>query len=98
MAANHKLTNIIKGRTIKAASVGDSTFSITFNDSSTMKIKVAAQIPSDALHGQTIKGVRQSGTTLNLDFTDGSAAQITLAEATSSVMLRDSADKMEYAD
>ncbi len=63
-----------------------------------MKIKVAAQIPSETLDGHTIKGVRQSGTTLNLDFTDESAAQIILAEATSSVMLRDSADKMEYAD
>lgn len=98
MAANHKLTNVIKGRTIKAASAGDGSLSITFDDSSMMKIKVAAQIPSEALNGHTIKGVRQSGTTMNLDFTDGSSAQITLAEATSSVMLRDGKEAMEYAD
>lgn len=98
MAANHKLTNVIKGRTIKDASAGGGTLSITFDDSSVMKIKVAAQISSDMLNNHTIKGVRQSGTTMNLDFTDGTSAQITFAEATSSVMLRDDAGKMEYAD
>lgn len=98
MAANHKLTTVIKGRTIKIASAGEGTLALTFDDSSIMKIKVATQIPSEALNGHTIKGVRQSGTTMNLDFTDGSNVQITLAEATSSVMLRDGKGTMEYTD
>ncbi len=76
MAANKKLTGVIKGRTIKAASAGDGALNVTFDDSSTMKIKVAAQTSSDALNGHTIKSVRQSGVTMNLDFTDGSSAQI----------------------
>ncbi len=98
MAANHKLTKVIKGRTIKSASAGVDALLITFDASSTLKIKVAAPVPSDTLNGHTIKGVRQSGTTMNLDFTDGSNAQLTLAEATSSVMLRDGQGTMGYAD
>lgn len=99
MAANHKLTKVIAGRAIIAASsADDSALSLTFDDSSIMKIKVGAQTPFDALSGHTVKSVRQQGTTMNLDFTDGSSAQITLAEATSSVMLRDAKGTMEYVD
>ncbi len=98
MAANHKLTTVIKGRAIKTTSAGADALSITFADGSTMKVKTGAAAQADALKGQTIKGARQSGTTLNLDFTDGSSAQVTLAEATSSVMLRDGKGTMEYAD
>ncbi len=93
-----KIEGVIKGRTIKAASASGGALNVTFDDSSTMKIKVAAQTSSDALNGHTIKAVRQSGTAPNLDFTDGSNAQITLAEATSSVMLRDVKGAMEYVD
>ena len=96
MAANKKLTGIIKGRTIKTASAGDDATTITFSDGSSMKVKTGAK--ADALNGREVKAVRQQGTTLNLDFTDGSSAQVRLAEATSSVMLRDSKGAMEYAD
>ena len=98
MAANKKLTGIIKGRTIKTASAGDDATTITFSDGSSMKVKTGAKAQADALNGREVKAVRQQGTTLNLDFTDGSSAQVRLAEATSSVMLRDSKGTMEYAD
>ena len=98
MALNRKLTPIIAGRAIKSASQEDNALTITFSDSSTMRIKTGGQASTDALNNRTIKSVRQSGTTMNLDFTDGTSAPITLAEATSSVMLRDAAGKMEYAD
>jgi hypothetical protein len=42
--------------------------------------------------------VRQKGTEFDLEFVDNSKAKITLAEETSSVMLRDKAGEMEYAD
>jgi hypothetical protein len=48
--------------------------------------------------GRTVKAVRQSDTVLNIDFEDGSTIQIQLKEPTSSVMVRDSANKLEYAD
>jgi len=98
MAANKKLTGVIGGRTIKTAGAGDGVLNITFNDGSTMKIKTGAAVITDAMSGHMIKSVRQQGTTMNLDFTDGSSAQVALAEATSSVMLRDAKGAMEYAD
>lgn len=48
--------------------------------------------------GRTVKAVRQAGDVLNLDFEDGSTLQIQLKEATSSVMVRDKENKLEYAD
>jgi hypothetical protein len=48
--------------------------------------------------GRAVSGVRQDGSTLNIDFADGSTLQIKLADPASSVMLRDKAGKLEYAD
>lgn len=48
--------------------------------------------------GRTIKSVRQTNDVLNLDFDDGSTLQVQLKEATSCVMVRDKANKLEYAD
>ncbi len=98
MAANKKLTSVIRERTIKTASAGGGLLKITFDDSSAMKIKTGAAITTDAISGRTVKSVRQQGTTMNLDFTDGSSVMVTLAEATSSVMLRDGKGALEYAD
>ncbi len=99
MAANKKLTGVIRGRTIKTASAGDGVLKITFDDNSAMKIKTGtATAAQEALSGHIMKSVRQQGTTMNLDFTDGSSVPVTLAEATSSVMLRDGQGALEYAD
>lgn len=48
--------------------------------------------------GRTVKAVQQTDDVLNLDFEDGSTLQIQLKEATSSVMVRDKENKLEYAD
>ena len=48
--------------------------------------------------GKKIKKVRQKGCELALDLEDGITWTVALAEATSSVMLRDAAGKLEYAD
>jgi hypothetical protein len=48
--------------------------------------------------GRVVSGVRQEGEALYLDFSDGSTLQIKLADPASSVMLRDKAGKLEYAD
>jgi hypothetical protein len=98
MALNKKLTPILVGRTIKSATQSDGALVITFNDGSTMKIKTGGQVPVDILTNRTIKAVRQAGTTLKLDFNDKSTVRIKLTEATSSVMLRDKLNQLEYAD
>ena len=46
----------------------------------------------------TIEKVRQKGTELSLDLQGGKSVTIHTVEATSSVMLRDKAGKLEYAD
>ncbi len=98
MALNRKLTPIIAGRTVKSAVQADTVLNIGFGDGSTMHIKTggtgAVAIPT----GAAVKAARQKDDTLTLDFADGSSAAIKLAEATSSVMLRDGAGVLEYAD
>jgi hypothetical protein len=98
MAANQKLTKVIKGRTISGTSQVDNALEISFDDGSKMKIKTAPSSANSAATGGKILKVRQKGTELNLDLEDGESVIIQTAEATSSVMLRDKAGKMEYAD
>ena len=97
MASNHKLTAVIAGRSISGSSNADGKMTINFTDGSTMTIKTAGNSNS-ASTGGTIKAVRQADTTLDLDFENGGTLEITLAEATSSVMVRDKNHAMEYAD
>jgi hypothetical protein len=48
--------------------------------------------------GRTVKSARQTGDVLSIDFEDGSTLQVQLKEATSSVMVRNPENKLEYAD
>jgi hypothetical protein len=48
--------------------------------------------------GRTVKAVRQTSDVLNIDFEDGSTIQIQLKEPTSSVMVRDQNNRLEYTD
>ena len=97
MAANNKLTAVIKGRTIASSGTSDGKLSIGFTDGSTLTVKTA---PSGSNSGKTgtIKAVQQAGTKLRLELEDGSSWDIETAEETSSVMLRDKNHMMEYAD
>jgi len=52
----------------------------------------------DSITGKKVKAVRQKATEFDLDFADGTSAAITLAAETSSVMLRNEAGQLEYAD
>ncbi len=98
MHSNQKLTKIIAGRTISGTTQADNLLTLTFDDGSVMKIKVALSSTNNAATGGKILKVRQEGTDLELDFVDGSSAQIVTAEATSSVMLRDKDGKFLYSD
>ena len=94
---NRKLTPIIAGRTVKSAKQAKGVLAIKFTDDSVMRIKADAPF-KDSIVGKTVKAVRQKATEFDLDFDDGTTAKITLAAETSSVMLRDHAGAMEYAD
>ena len=98
MAANHKLTTILKGRTLSGTSQSGGEMSVSFTDGSKLTIKTAPTNTNSASTGGTVKAVRQADTTLSLDFENGGTLEITTAEATSSVMVRDSSHVMEYAD
>jgi hypothetical protein len=97
MAHNYKLTGVIKGRRITQTAQSGPTLSIGFDDGSTMTVKTAGLVNS-ATTGGVVKSVRQQGTTLDLDFEDGSTLTIRTAEPTSSVMVRDKNQTLEYAD
>jgi hypothetical protein len=94
---NQKLTPLIAGRIVKSAKQTDGVMQIKFDDGSVMKIKTGAPF-KDSITGKKVKAVRQRVTEFDLDFADGTSAAITLAAETSSVMLRDKAGTMEYAD
>jgi hypothetical protein len=101
MALNKKLTPILAGRTIKSIEQADNLLSVHFADGSIMKIKTSAPATPAAigmLKDHTVESIRQKGATLTLVFNDATSALIALAEATSSVMLRDGKGVMEYAD
>ena len=99
MASNQKLTRVIAGRTIAASAQEPGLLTLTFGDGSVMNVKVAPSATNAAVNaGAKVKKVRQKGTELDLDFEDGTTWTVQTAEATSSVMLRDKAGKMEYAD
>lgn len=99
MASNQKLTRVIAGRAIKASAQADDVLTLTFDDGSKMTIKTAPRATNSAVNtGAKAKKVRQKGSKSNLDLENGTTWTIHTAEATSSVMLRDAAGKMEYAD
>jgi predicted transcriptional regulator len=97
MASNHKLTELLRGRTINGSSNQDTQMTILFTDGSMMTIKTAGSINMGAT-GDTIEKARQAGTQLHLDMQDGSTLTIQTAEETSCVMVRDKDGAMEYAD
>ncbi len=98
MASNHKLTALLKGRTLAGTSQSGGVATLTFTDGSVMTVQTAPSSSNSAATGGTVKAVRQQDTRLDLDFEDGSTLELTTAEATSSVMVRDKNHVLEYAD
>lgn len=97
MTSNHKLTTLIKGRTISGTGNANNVLTVSFTDGSLMTVQTQGSTNS-ASTGGTIKAVQQSGTTLALMCEDGSMQTIETAEETSSVMVRGKDHTMEYAD
>jgi hypothetical protein len=97
MASNHKLTAVLRGRTITGTQRQGKELRISFDDGSTMTVRTGGP-PGGATAGGKVKAVRQQGTRLSLDFEAGGSWDIETAEPTASVMVRDKNHQLQYAD
>ena len=98
MAANHKLTSVIRGRRVTAIGAQPKAALVHFDDGSTMTVQLGAVAPPSSPPTGRVRGVRQRGTTLDIDYEEGTTLELETAEATASVMVRDARGEMEYAD
>ena len=94
MPRNQKLTSVIVGRTVKAATAEPGSVVLLFDDDSRMKIRTAA--PTAVSPGGKIKSVQETEAELKLDFADGSSATFHLDDPGSSVAVRDKNNAVEY--
>jgi hypothetical protein len=98
MALNRKLTPLLAGRVINSILPGEGMLWIVFSDGSELRIKNTASAPHEPFIGRAVQRVRQAGNSMTIDFDDQASLEITLAEATSSVMLRNKDCVLEYTD
>jgi hypothetical protein len=94
MQLNRKLTNVLKGRTIRSESGDAASLTVTFEDQSTLKLKVAGQ--AAVAVGAKVKAVHESGDQFQIDVEGGPSVQVRLADPGSSVALRDKNGAVEY--
>jgi hypothetical protein len=94
MEPNRKLSKILKGRTIQSGSGDAGSLTITFDDQSTLKLKLAGQATVTA--GAKVKAVHESGDQFRIDVENGPSVQVQLADPGSSVALRDRNGAVEY--
>jgi hypothetical protein len=99
MAANRKLTGVIRGRTIEQVEPGaDGTaWLVHFDDGSTLTVRTVLGAAPARLKGRVVKA-RQSDTRLQLDLADGRTLEFATAEPASSVLLRGQDGTLQYAD
>ena len=94
MPRNQKLTKVIVGRTVKAATVEPGGVLVLFDDQSNMKLKTAA--PATLPPGGKVKFVHEAKTEFKIEFEDGPSATLCLADPGSSVAVRDKNNVVEY--
>ena len=95
MPRNHKLTSVIQGRTVQVATAEPGKLVIRFDDQSTMQVKTANT--ADVLPpGTKIKAIQEDGAEFALQCEDGSTVALQLADAGSSVAVRDKNNQVEY--
>ena len=94
MELNRKLTQLLKGRTIKSESGDEGHVAITFDDQSTLKLKVAGQATVSV--GAKVEAVHEAGEHLQVDLEEGPGVPVRLADPGSSVTLRDKSGEVQY--
>ena len=96
MTTNHKLTNVIKGRTIQDLQMTATEVSMRFSDGSTMHVKVMESNSPPLKNGARIRAVSEQSVTLIISCEDESQILLTLADPGASVTVRDADGKVEY--
>ena len=94
MPRNQKLTKVIAGRTVRAATAESGGVLLLFDDDSRMKIKTAAA--AAVWQGGKVKSVQEDEAELKIEFEDGSTATFRLDDPGSSVAVRDKNNSVEY--
>ena len=94
MELNRKLTHLLKGRTIQSESGDEDHVAITFDDESTLKLRVAGQATVSV--GAKVEAVHEAGEHFQVDLEEGSSVQVRLADPGSSVALRDKSGAVQY--
>ena len=94
MPRNQKLTKVIAGRIVKAATVEPGGVLVLFDDQSNMKIKTAG--PATIPLGGEVKSVHEAKTEFKIEFEDGSSAILRVTDPGSSVAVRDKNNAVEY--
>jgi hypothetical protein len=94
MPRNQKLTRVIAGRTIKAATAELGGAALLFDDDSTMKIRTAAAVAISP--GGKVKSIQEAEADLKIEFEDGSSATFRLADPGSSVAVLEKSNSVEY--
>jgi hypothetical protein len=92
MPPNHKLTGVLKGRTVNSIVSETGNVLITFNDGSVLTIKSGTPTPSLA---GSVAAVFE-GAELQIKCDDGSSQKFMLANPGASVALRDKHGAIEY--
>jgi hypothetical protein len=95
MPRNHKLTNVIGGRTVHRTTAEPGKLSIRFDDESTLNVKTS-EIPGIFPPGGKLKAIQEDGPEFRLQFEDGSTVTLQLADPGSSVAVRDKNNRVEY--
>ena len=97
MEVNQKLTRIIRGRSIELVMQEEGLVTIVFDDYSTMRVKVAGGPTVNTLAESKIESAGESGADLTLVAEDCGTAILRLAEAGSSITVKDESGQVEYA-
>jgi hypothetical protein len=94
MPRNQKLTKVVVGRTVKAATAEPGGVLLLFDDDSRMKIRTA--VTATVAPGGKVKSIQEDEAELKIEFADGSSATFCLEDPGSSVALRDKNNSVEY--
>jgi hypothetical protein len=83
MELNRKLTHLLKRRTIQSESGDEGRVAITFDDQSTLKLKVVDQ--ATVCVGAKVEAVHEAGERFQVDLAEDASVQVRLVDPGSSV-------------
>jgi hypothetical protein len=96
MSANQKLIDVIKGRTMKMVTQECGTVVVVFDDHSALRVKVYGSPNVHVPTGGRVASVRDHEAEPSLACEDGSIVTSRVADAGSSVTVRNENNQVEY--